>query len=74
MVPGSEGLRSYWYEAIDFARRDTEMVDGSTYNLWSMASTNGYTPMTNTTYGGPFSVEIGRNQYPDGNSLNLTNG
>jgi len=74
MVPGSEELRSYWFEAIEFARRDTEMVDGKSYSLWSMASTDGYTPMMTTNYGGPFYIEVGKNQNADGNQFNKTSG
>lgn len=32
MIEGSEALKAYWQEASDFARVDTEMKEGDTYN------------------------------------------
>lgn len=32
MIEGNEELKAYWYEAASFARVDSEMEEGGTYN------------------------------------------
>jgi len=72
MIEGSEALKAYWQEAIDFARVDTEMKEGGTYNsvyqnsarILKASTVKRATQASETfkaAYGGPWNVEVGGN-------------
>lgn len=60
MIAGSEELKSYIYEASSFPRLDTVLEEERSYHSFYMKSValNAWTQ----TNGGPFYIEVGRNQ------------
>lgn len=57
MVEGSEEIKAYVYEAANFARVDTTMVEERSYHAVYMQSTK--LSWWTKTHGGPYYVEVG---------------
>jgi hypothetical protein len=68
-IPGNEEIKAYWYEAVSFPRVDTNMDSSIFYNsvykkspqiLRARPNAANANSTYNTTYGGPWYVEVGR--------------
>lgn len=63
MIEGSDELKAYIYEAQRFPRVDLPMIEQNTY--YSIYLTTPRIQKWNQTHGGPYYVEVGKNQKVD---------